>query len=265
MPGGYFDDGQVQVELGAHAFATPAAERRNLLLVPYGLPAVALEDGGGVLHVSVTGQSLRENLGDAERYVVELFRALAAAGAGTLGVEDNLARRATFGRSVCVGAVGEVRAFRFVEMKLDFQCPEDAAAPAWGAVPSGPAAWPGTATAQDYAIDAGAGGVALGVGGAMRIEMVRRYPVRPLPRSRGARSCGPQSGAHLRFIVTAHRLAAEDGLAADLQGLERSIGPGPVALTANGNTYSDLLLDSLRPKHGDRSHTSFEAEFIQGI
>lgn len=261
MPGGYFDDGQMQVELGAHAFATPSAARSNLLLAPHGVPAAAMEDGGGVLHLAVTSQALRENLGDAERYVVELFRALATSGPGTLGVEDNLARRATFGRSVCAGAVGEVRAFRFVEMKLDFQCPEGAAAPAWGAIPAAPAAYAGTATAQDYA----AGGVALGVGGAMRIELVRRFPVRPLPRSRGARSCGPQSGAHLRFIVAAHLVTAQDSLAADLQDLERRIGPGPVDLTANGNTYADVLLDGLRPKHGDRSHTSFEAEFIQGI
>ena len=52
MPGGYFDDGQVQVELGAYAFATPASRRRNILLAPYGLPAAALQDGGGVLRVS---------------------------------------------------------------------------------------------------------------------------------------------------------------------------------------------------------------------
>jgi hypothetical protein len=260
MPGAYLDDGQVLVGLGAHAFATPAEQRRNLLLAPHGLPAAALPDGGGVLHVSVTGQALRADLGDAERYVVELFRALAAGGPGTLGVEDALGRRTTFGRCACVGAVGEVRAFRFVEMKLDFQCPQGAARPAWGAVPPVPAAYPGTSTAQDYA----AGGVALGVGGSMRVEMARQFPVRPLPRSRGARPSGPQSGAHLRFIVTAHLAAGEDNLAAALQDLERRIGPGPIALTANGNTYADVLLDSVRPKHGDRSHTSFAAEFIQG-
>ena len=47
--------------------------------------------------------------------------------------------------------------------------------------------------------------------------------------------------------------------------MERSIGAGPVDLTANGNTYADVLLEAVRPKHGDRAHTSFEAEFIQGI
>jgi hypothetical protein len=162
---------------------------------------------------------------------------------------------------VCIGAVGEVRAFRFVEVELDFQCPEAPDGPAWGTVPAPPAQWPGTSTSQDYA----AGGVALGVGGTMRIEMARRFPVRPLPRARGARACGPPSGAHVRFIVTAHLLAGGDNLAAALQELERSIGPGPVDLTANGNTYADVLLESVRPKHGDRAHTSFEAEFLQQI
>ena len=40
-----------------------------------------------VLRVSVTGQSLRANLGDAERYVVELFRAGDLAGAEAIDVE----------------------------------------------------------------------------------------------------------------------------------------------------------------------------------
>jgi hypothetical protein len=261
MAGGYFDDGTVRVALGAYAFATPSQRRCNVLLTPYELPAVALESDGGVLGLAVTGQALRDNLGDAEMWAGELLRSLAASGAGTLGVEDGLGRRATFGNCACIGGVAEVRAFRFVEVRLDFECPEDADEPAWGGVPAAPAVYEGTSTLQDYA----AGGVALGVGGTMRIEMARQFPVRPLPRARGARACGPQSSAHLRFTVTAHLTTAADNLAASLQALERSIGPEPVDLAANGNTYASVLLESVRPKHGDRSHTRFEAEFIQQI
>jgi len=261
MPGGYFDDAEVQVELGAHAFATPSAHRSNLLLAAHGVPAEPLGNGGGVLALSVTGQCLRENLGDAERYIVALLRTLAETGPGTLGVEDNLGRRTTFAGAVCVGAVGEVRAYRFVEVRYDFECPQAAASPPWGAVPPAPPSWPGTTTAQDYT----AGGVPLGIGGSMRVEMVRRFPVRPLPRARGARPSGPPAGAHLRFIVTAHLLAGQENMAAALEDLARQIGPGPVDLTANGNTHADVLLEALRPKHGDRAHTSFEAEFIQRL
>jgi len=261
MAGGYFDDGTVQVALGEHVFATPAAQRSILLMTPLCSPALALHVGGGVLGLTVTGQSVRRDLGDAERYAAELLRALATSDPGTLGVEDELGQRAAFASSVCTGAVAEVRAFRFVEIKFDFACPEAPDDAAWGTIPEAPDAYAGTSTLQDYA----AGGVTLGIGGIMRIEMQRRHPVRPVPRARGSRARGPQSGAHLRLIVTAHLLAGSDNLASALLDLERSIGAEPVDLTANGNTYADVLLESVRPKHSDRAHTSFEAEFIQGI
>ena len=161
MAGGYFDDGTVQVALGAHVFATPAARRSNLLMTPFCSPALALHVGGGVLELTVTGQTVRDNLGDAERYAAELLRALATSGPGALGVEDNLGRRSAFANSVCTGAVAEVRAFRFVEVKFDFACPEAPDDAAWGGLPDAPDAYAGTSTLQDYA----AGGVALGIGG----------------------------------------------------------------------------------------------------
>jgi hypothetical protein len=261
MAGGYFDDGTVQVALGAHVFVTPGLRRNNLLLTPLCAPALALANGGGVLRLTVTGQALRQNLGDAERYAVELLRALATSGAGALGVEDGAGRRAVFASSVCTGAAAELRALRFAEISFDFACPEAPDDAGWAAMPDAPAVYEGTTSAQDYA----AGGVPLGVGGTMRIEMERRSPVRPLPRARGARACGPASAACLRLIVTAHALCGPDNLAAALRDMERSIGATPVELTANGNIHAGVVLESVQSAHGDRAHTRFQAEFVQGI
>ena len=264
MPG-YFTDGTIHVELGTHAFFTPSGYRRNVVLEPHGRAARVLDSGGGIVQMAVTGQELRANLGDAERYIYEHFHALAASAPGTLGVEDNLSNRATAGQAVCIGASGAVHAFRFADMRFEFYAPAKAAEPAWGSVPAAPATYAGTGTLQDYGVSGGdaGGGVTLGTAPAsMRIDMVRQYPLRQVPRARGARSCGPVRGAHLRFTVISHAVVTAQHLAAYLQDLERQIGPRPVDLTGNGNTYEDVVLESLRAAHTDRRHTQFEAEFL---
>ena len=95
--------------------------------------------------------------------------------------------------------------------------------------------------------------------------MTRNHPLRQIPRARGARTGGPSSAAQMRFIVTAHLLDRTHNLAAALEDLARQIGPEPVDLTGNGNTYEDVLLDVLRPVHTDMNHTSFEAEFVKRL
>ena len=130
-------------------------------------------------------------------------------------------------------------------------------------MPSAPGTYAGTSSAWNYA----AGGVALGthpVG--MRIEMQRGYPLREVPRARGARARGPAAGAVITFTVASHTVA--DGaahLASYLDDLRQQIGPRPVDLTANGNTYGGVVLQALRPKPTDRSHARFEAEFLMQI
>ncbi len=259
MPG-YFADGTMHVELGTHAFFTPSGYRRNVVLEPHGRVARVLDSGGGIIEMAVTGQELRANLGDAERYIYEHFHALAASAPGTLGVEDNLGNRATAGQAVCIGASGAVHAFRFADMRFEFYAPAKAAEPAWDSVPAAPATYAGTGTLQNYA----AGGVTLGTAPAsMRIDMVRQYPLRQVPRARGARSSRRGgTGAHLRFTVISHAVVTAQHLAACLQDLERQIGPRPVPLCGNGNTYEGVVLESLRPAHTDRRHTQFEAEFL---
>jgi hypothetical protein len=54
-------------------------------------------------------------------------------------------------------------------------------------------------------------------------------------------------------------------LAAYLEELARQIGPGAVDLTANGNTYQDVVLQGLEPRHADGRHTAFEVEFLQEV
>jgi hypothetical protein len=261
VAGGWFNDGTVNREVGAHVFWAPALARRNLRLTPAGIAALVLDDGGGILELDVTAQRLRANLGDAERYVYELLVALAGSAAGTFAYEDNLGFRAAFGQAVCTGGAGDVQGLCFADMRLDFATPEKAAEPAWGALPAPPGTYPGTATLQDYA----AGGVPLGTGVGMRIEMARSYPLRELPRARGSRSRGPQSSAVMRFIVSAHLVDRTQNISRALENLERQIGPRAVDLTANGNTYEDVVLESLRPQATDMNHTNFEAEFIQEL
>lgn len=262
MAGGYFLDGAVSVEIGEHAFLTPSPDRRNVVLVPHDRAATLLDSGGGTVRLEVTGQRLRANLGDAERYAVELFVALAGSGPGNIGVEDQLGNRAAFAQAVCTGASAEVQAWRFVDMRFDFQMPEKAAEPAWAAIQAAPAIYAGTSTLVNYA----AGGIALGTHPAgMRIEMTRDYPLREIPRARGARSRGPGRGALLRLTVTSHAVASGENLARYLEDLARQIGPRHVDLTANGNTFADVLLESLRPAHTDRRATEFDAELVKQL
>ncbi len=262
MAGGYFRDGTIHVELGAHCFATPEALRGSIILEPRGRPGVLLDGGGGVQQIQVTGQRLRENLGDAERYIYEHLHSLATGDPGRLGCEHNRGGRAVFPGAVCLGGLGEVRAFRFCDMRLEFAAPEREEEPEWAGVPSPPGSYPGTGTHQDYA----AGGMELGHHPlSMRIEMNRDFPLRAVPRARGARPRGPARGAVVQFVVNACAEATSGNLADYLRDLARSIGPGPVDLTANGNTYQNVLLTGLRPAHTDLRHTIFEAEFIQEV
>jgi len=259
---GYFSDGAVNVELGAHVFATPGGTRSAVRLAPHSLPAAVLASGGGVQDLEVTGQRLRANMGDAERYAYELLAALAGSGAGTLGVEDAYGRQSAFAEAVCLGAVAEVHAFMFVDVRLDFAAPERSSAASYGSPPATPGTYGGTSTLQDYE----AGGVPLGDHPvAMRIELVRAFPLRQVPRARGARAVGPTSGAMIRFVVGAHVHRPTANLAGEIEALTRSIGPGKVALTGNGNTFSGVLLDSVRPAHTDLHHTALELTFVQEL
>jgi len=247
MAGGYFTDGIIN---------------SNILLAPHDLPAEVLPSGGGIQEIEVQGQRLRFNLGDAERYVYEIFAALATSDPGVLGVEDVLDRRATFGEAVCVAAVGEIYAFTFADMRFTFLAGEKSGEPAWGAIPSAPGVYAGTSTSQDYA----AGGVSVGTyPEKMRIEMRRRCNVRVIPRARGARATVPHSGAHIRFTITGHEVADVNNLAVDLQALARQIGPGAVNLTGNGNTYTDCVLQGLRTVFTDNRATRFQAGFVKEL
>jgi len=261
MGAGYFNDGTVDVEIGEHVFMTASIPRRNVVLEPHDDPAVVLDSGGGILDLEVAGQRVRDNLGDAERYIYELLLGLAVSDPGDLAHEDNRGHRSVFGDSVCLGGQGEVRGSRFADMRFDFLSPEKSSEPAWGVVPATPGVYPGTSTLRNYAV----GGVSLGTGGEMRIEMARSWPLREIPRARGARTSLPPRGAVMRFTVSAAAIAGTSNLAAYVEVLVRSIGPGPVDLTANGNTYHDVVLENVRPGHTDRKFTTVEFEFLKQI
>ena len=269
MAGGYFDDGEVRIDLGEHAFATPTGYRRNVFVSPPNLNATVLDSGGGIIELEVTGQRMRSNLGDAERYIYETFRLLAESGCGTLVVEDIRGRQAQFYNCACVGAVGEVSAFKFASMNITFATPEAAepTSTTTAAPPAAPLEWPATDTLQDYT----AGAVDLGIAGTMRIELLRDWQAREIPRAWGARSrakgfcCLPYSGGHIRFIVRSDVRADQPNLAEALEALLRSIGPRWFNLRANGNIYSSVVLEAFRPQHTDAKMTSYEAEFVQDL
>ncbi len=261
MAGGYFNDGNINIELGAHVFASPTAFRRNVILAPADIQAEVLTSGGGALELEVTGQRVRSNLGDAERYIYEILRDLATSDPGNLGVEDNRDFNHVFSDSVCIAASGEVEAFQFADMRFTFLSPEKSSEPAWVANPLSPSSYVGTSTSQDYA----AGGVTLGLGVRMRIEMMRTWELRELPRARGARTSSTHRNAQIRLIVESHLVADTVNLAQDLEDLARLIGPEPVTLTGNGNAYFSCVLESLRPMHTDLKATAFETEFVQEI
>ena len=261
MAEGYFNDGTVNIELGEHVFATPLGNRRNVVLEPHDAAAVVLDSGGGMLDIEVTGQRVRDNLGDAEAYIYNLFLALATSEPGYLGCEDNRGYRYVFRDAVCVSARGEVQAFKMADMDLRFACAESPELPAWGAVPASPATYPGTSTLQDYAM----GGRSLGTGGSMRIEMSRAWPVREVPRARGARTSIPPRGAVMRFVVFAATLGDADPLLFAIRRATQRLGPRAADLTANGNTFADVVLEGTRPRHTDRKQTMVEFEFIQQI
>lgn len=261
MAEGFFQDDTIHIELGQHVFATPGAGRRNVMLDPHDAGAALLSSGGGVLDMTLTGQRARANLGDAERYIYERLYSLATSDPGTLGFEDNRGHRCTFSDAVITGASGEVHGLSFAAIEMDWIAPETSGEPAWAGVPSAPATYPGTSTAQDYQ----AGGVSMGVGGLMRMAMSRQASLRDIPRCRGARASVPHRGAHLRFIVTASFVADSNNLADDLRDRVRQIGPGPVDLTGNGNTFSGVFLQTVRPRHTDVKHTMVEWEFLKEV
>ena len=103
MPG-YFTDGVVDVELGQHVWAADSTLRNNIGLCAWCDYASLMDSGGGIMTLEVGGQRCRDNRGDAEMYMFELFSALATSGAGTLGIQDMRGYQAVYNHSVCVGA-----------------------------------------------------------------------------------------------------------------------------------------------------------------
>ena len=259
--GGWLNDGTTAVEIGYNVWANPIEGRSNVVLAPQDLPAVVLDSGGGLVDLTVTGQRVRANLGDAERWIYQTLAAAMQLGPAALGVENYQGAYTTWSNAVCLGGKGSVEAAAFAQIEFDCQVGQLLTAPVWADPPDTDDVYSGTLTAMDYA----AGGVALGDGDSMKFEARRNYPVRPVPRARGARSVGPASGATMRLIVTGWIAAGSRYLPSLLTVLAREIGPGPVSLTANGNAYADCVLERLAPKSTPWRATNFEATFVQQI
>jgi len=262
LAAGYFDDGTIDIELGQHVFGVPATTHRALRTLPHGGPAHLHDSGGGSLELTVTGQRVRSNLGDAEWYAHVRLSALARSDPGTLACEDNRGNWMAYDHAVCIGGQATVQSFRFVTMDLDFLAPQKSGDAGHAAAPAAPATYPGRTGHLDYEAD----GIAIGhhpVG--LTIEMARQFPLREIPRARGARARGPRRGAEMRLTVRSHALVTTQHLSDYLSALARAIGPEPVNLTGNGNTYPGVVLEELRPAQTDQPWTAFDAIFVEAL
>lgn len=261
MANGYFDDGATHIELGAHTVFVAGFGRNDLILAPHDAVGRVLDTGGGIVDVSVRGQRLRANMGDAEYYIYEILTCLARSEAGDIGSEDNRGERVVFGNSVCVGGAGNVHAYQFADIRMDFESPEKSSEAAWGSVPATAGIFAGSTTNQTYV----AGGEDLGCGGSMRIEMERDWPLRVIPRARGARTSVPYRGAVMLFNVRTLWQADGDHITDDITDLVRAIGPRHVDLVANGMTYSDVLLRGAGMEGGDAKYAMVSFDFVQEV
>ena len=54
-------------------------------------------------------------------------------------------------------------------------------------------------------------------------------------------------------------------LRTDIEDLTRTIGPRYVDLTGNGNTFEDVLLESVRPSTTDAKHPLVTFEFTKQL
>lgn len=263
MTGGYFNDGDTYLELGQHVWISPSTARFIVQTRPLGDPAINMDSGGGAYDLIVGCQRLRANLGDAERWIYETLRSLAYTGPGELACEDYRDDRVIFSNVACVAGRGETHAFKFADVSLTFRGGESPTtpAPAWDGVPATAGTYAGTDTLQDYA----AGGRTLGRGVSMALELTREYPYRVIPRARGARAAPPVRGAAIRFIVLFAMYEPAQNVMRALRTLEVDLSARPVDLTGNGNTFANVILESVEARHSDDQHTLCEATFVQTL
>jgi len=256
MAEGYLGD----VEIGAHVFVTPGLTRNILRRSPYNAPARQHDAGGGYLTLEATGQRLRASRGDAEWWLYTRLLALAAYSAPCLAYEDSRGYAHVYGDAVLTGASGRVYGGRFAELRLDCQCPEASAASAWVAPPAEPGTYAGRTDAQDYA----AGGVSLGYGGELEFRLTRKAECRMIPRARGARSTAPYSDVVLQIVATVWQRGDLEAVTGTVEDLYRDIS-GRVALTGNGNTYSDCMLQRASCRHADVKTLELKLTFVQDM
>lgn len=277
----YFDDGDIAVELGVAGYGTPDMSRETVRVELPDRPAEAHGLSGGVQNIQLTCGRKRANLGDAERYAFEKLKTLATSGYGVLGVRDWQTGRTMYSHkwenAICVDASATIEAFSDSESWVAFDYrflapsappPTTTTAatttttwpPQWPA-PDPPSTYAGTSTSQDYT----AGGVDLGVGGTMDVEMVRNAELRTVPRARGARPGGPESGAAIHLTVNSHIRADDTHIAQAIEDKVRAIPDGKIDLVANGVTYQDVLLRSINPEHGQQRTAAFTAEFVKEL
>lgn len=255
---GYFEDTD-KLDLGEHVFATPIGRRQVRRNSLPGQSAHVHAKGGGILRLEVTAQRLRENLGDAERWIYSRLASLLTAGPGLLAYEDAHGQAHAYDGCVLLGADAQVEAYRWATMTLDMACPETDAAATPGSMPPAPGAYSGTSTAQDYA----AGGQDLGRGGRLTLEASRSSMLREIPRARGARPSQPKSGGEIRLMVEGAVVASGQPVGETIESVARSIGAAEVTLSGNGNSYDTCVLEDVSPEHTDWRHTTLTFQFVQ--
>jgi len=248
------------IEIGAHVFGTPGLQRNLIKRTPYNAPARIHDAGGGYLPLEITGQRLRDSTGDAEMWLYTRMRALAAQAHASAAYEDSRGYQHVYGDSLVTGAAGRVHGGRFAELRIDCQCPEASAAPAWAGAPAAPTTYPARTSAQDYE----AGGVSLGYGGGLEFRLTRHADARMIPRARGARTTVPYSDVVLQIVATVWQRGDLDTATGEVADLYRGI-EGRVTLTGNGNTFTDCLLQRASCRHADVKALEVKLTFLHDM
>ncbi|HOX38747.1 MAG TPA: hypothetical protein PL033_12225 [Candidatus Brocadiia bacterium] len=253
MAGGYVTDGETLIGLGDYAFAAPDYSGG-----PLAVESAAEVDlryclrGGDAQLLRVQCEAIRANAGDAERWLIEKLLALSETGIADVGIEDYAGGRVVFSGCWFVGGSGRVEAnseakllLRFIRPAHDLSVSDNA----WESIPAEAETYEGTTTGNLYL----ANGIQLGDYATMKVEAARRTTLKRVPRCNGARIAPLIAGRRIRFTLDCvhSRAGSRTEIEAYLRDIHKGIGPGPVALAGNGNSWSDCRLERIASTPND--------------
>jgi len=150
-----------------------------------------------------------------------------------------------------------VHALTMAQMELEFIAPVASADPAFGSAPAEPGTYGGRTSDEDYE----ANSVSLGYGPVLQIAVDRQAQLRVVPRTLGSKAAGDPRGAVMALDITTDLVSDTDHWQVQMEDKWRSIGAAKMNVTGNGNTWSNCVLDSIRPEPTDVYATTLRYSF----